>query len=312
VLKDAQEQASLHQRGAFERLKLGTSPMQGGTLSTSTWLNLNARKDLLLLEETIEQTIEMIQRLGKELIEDNLHLDTLTQSLLRQLATEKQYDTSTLQTSQDDQPSQVQEQLLALSSELVATLLVAEVVGSSILTLHPLLEKYISLEQHDQYTPSLLGENIADLYNLVRAMRLEQAMNSDRGPLPQQEAFESFTTKAKKPVEQLLVAWVENLRETDNQSRHLLSAGNILARLQDLQVKLPDALDDLRKRCKLLGYHDELINGIDAYTLLVPHTDSTNKKTAQPDLQSNQIRLLTFPDEEKLIYLHTYRVAINP
>ena len=311
MLKDAQEQASLHQRGAFDRLKLGLSPMQTGTLSTSTWLNLNTRKDLLLLEETIEQTIEMIQRLGKELIQDNPHLDKLAESLLRQLATEKQYDIPTLMAPQDGQHFKVQEQLLAISSELVATLLVAEVVGSSILTLHPLLERYISLEQQDQYTPSLLGENIADLYNLVRAMRLEQAMNSDMGMLPQQEAFESFTTKARKPVEQLLVAWVENLRETDDQSRQLLGSGNILARLQDLQVKISDALDDLRKRCKLLGYHDELINGNDAYMLLTPRADSINQKEAQLDLQSNQIRLLTFPDEEKLIYLHTYRVGIS-
>src|SRR5205085_4307335 len=124
-----------------------------------------------------------------------------------------------------------------------------------------------------------------------------QAMNSDMGILHQQEGFESFTTKAKKTVEQMLVAWVENLRETDDQSRHLLSSGNIIACLQNFQVKLSDALDDLRKRCKLLGYHEELINGDDSYMLLLPHMNSTELQVAQTDIQSSQIRLISFPDE---------------
>jgi hypothetical protein len=307
VLKEAQEQALQHHRSAYDRLKLGLSPMQTGMLSTSAWLNLNTRKDLL----PWEQTIEIFQRLEKELLQNNRYLDMLAESLLRQLTTGAQNVPSASIVGPDGQPLTVQEQLLAISSELVATLLVAEVTGSNIPTLHPLLERYISLEQRDQYVPSLLGESIAELYNAVRAMKLEQAMNNDLEVSAHAGAFESFITKARKPVEEMLSVWIENFCDMDDQSRGLLNSGNIIAHLQASQVKLFDALEDLRRRCKLLGYRDELVDGSDAFMLLVPDTASNELHDALANLQSNQIRLLRFPDEEKLVYLHTYRVEIK-
>ena len=307
VLKEAQEQASLHHRGAYERLKLGLSPIQTGTLSTRTWLNLNTRKDLLQWE----QTIETFQQLGDELLRHNQYLDMLAKSLLRQLATEQQSSSAISLVPQDRHALTAQEQLQAICSELVATLLVAEIIGASLVTLDPLLERYVSLKQRGQYAPSPLGESVAELYDVIRAMKLEQTMNSDRGVASQQEAFESFITKVKKPVEQMLVAWVGNLHDTDDRARDLLKSDSILARLQAFQIKVADALEDLRRRCKMLGYHDELINGDDAYMLLVPQTDNHELQAALADLQFNQIRLLPFPDKEKLIYLHTYRVDIR-
>lgn len=307
VLKEAQEQALLHHRSAYDRLKLGLSPIQTGMLSTSAWLNLNTRKDLL----PWEQTIEVFQRLEKELVQNNRYLDMLAESLLRQLATELPNAAPASVVTPDGQTLTVQEQLLTISSELVATLLVAEVTGSNIPTLHPLLERYLSLEQRDQYVPSLLGESIAELYNAVRAMKLEQAMNNDLDISSQLGAFENFITKAKKPVEEMLATWIENFCDMDEQSKGLLSSGNIIEHLQASQIKLFDALEDLRRRCKLLGYRDELVDGSDAFMLLVPGAASNELQDALANLQPNQLRLLRFPDEEKLVYLHTYRVEIK-
>lgn len=302
VLGEAQEQALLHHRGAYERLKLGLSPVQTGTQSSRTWLNLNTRKDLL----PWEQTIETFQRLGDKFIQRNKDLDMLAESLLHQLTTEKAPATSLVPL--DGQHFAVQESLQAIRSELIATFLVAQVVGSNLITLHPLLERYISLEQRNPYPPSLLGENIAELYTAVKAVKLEQAMNSDMG-VGHQEAFENFMIKTKKPIEHMLVTWVENLYATDELSG--LVSGSVFAHLQDFQIKLSDALEDLRRRCKMLGYRDESLNGSDAYMLLVPGTVGHDLQDALAALQLNQIRLLQFPDEEKLIYLHTYRVDIR-
>ena len=190
-------------------------------------------------------------------------------------------------------------------------LLVAEVVGSSIVTLHPLLDSYVSLEQRGQYTPSLLGRHIADLHETVRVMKLEQVMSSDMGIATQQETADSFIVQARKTVEQMLLAWVKKMCETDDQFRRLLSSSNIMVRLQGFQMKISDALEDLRGRCKLLGYRDELIDGNDTYMLLVPHFASHELQGALKTLQSDQIRFLPFPDQEKLIYLHTYRIGIK-
>lgn len=300
VLEEAQKQALSHQQGAYERLKLGLSPIQTGTISSRTWLNLNTRKELL----PWEQTIETFQRLGDEFIQHNKDLDMLAELLLRQLSMEKPYTTSLV--PQDGQSSTIQEQLRTIGSELIATLLVAQVADTNLITLHPLLERYISLEQRNPYARSLLGESIAELYQAVRAKKLEQVMNSDMAISSQEEAFESFI--AKKPVEQMLVTWVENLHTANPSS---LTSGSVLAHLQDFQIRIADALEDLRRRCKLLGYRDESINGSDAYMLLVPGTSGHDLQDALAALQSSQIRWFPFPDEEKLIYLHTYRVNMR-
>lgn len=304
VLRESQEQALLHHRSAYERLKLGLSPIQTGTAGSRTWLNLNTRKDLL----SWEQTIETFQHLGDKFTQYNKNLDILAESLLRQLTMEKTQETSIV--PPDGPLLTVHQQLQAISSELVATLLVAQVVGSDLIMLHPLLERYISLERRIPYAPSLLGESIAELYEALKAMKLEQVMNNDMDVLSQEEAFESFMLKTKKTVEQMLVTWVENLCTTDEQFG--LASGSVLARLQDLQIKMSDALEDLRRRCKLLGYRDESMNGRDDYMLLLPGTVGHELQEALIALQSNQIRLLQFPDEEKMIYLHTYRVDIRP
>lgn len=303
LLTEAQKQATTYQREAYERIKLGLNQTKPARPSNRIWLHLNSRKDLF----PWERSIETFQQLGEGMTKANGPLEMLAKSLLRLLAPEKQPVAFTDVQTKPFYASE--EQFQSVSSELVATLLVTEIVGSSIITLQPLLDRYLSLDLYDQYAPSLFGEHIAELYDVLKAMKLEQAMSSSTDSLLQQEFLDRAIVQPKWTSEQILAAWIENFYATNEQANNLLNHNNIIELLQEAQIKLSVVLQDLSSRCRLLGYRDELANGQDSYVLLMPGSDSQHERyEALATLQPTQIRLLSFPDQEKLIYFHLYRV----
>jgi hypothetical protein len=66
-------------------------------------------------------------------------------------------------------------------------------------------------------------------------------------------------------------------------------------------------LEDLRERGRLLGYRDETTSD-DRFYLFVPPGDIEAFQETLELMDVSNIRLVGFPDTEKLIYLHIHRV----
>lgn len=309
ALIEAQRRALYEQKAAYERLKPIWSQTQIDSTSSRIWLNLNSRKDLLQWEEIVE----IFQRLKKTYTIDNLDLDRLAEYLLKYLGNEEHLESSMYENETLPFMGQKsrQEQLQQIGTKLVAVLLAAESTGASITKLHPLLERYISLENSSPNSSSALGRHIADLYNLVKADLLEQAMSSSLDKTSEFSSFDEFEAKRGKTIEQLVAAWIEHLRSDDEETLTILNQDSIMTRLSELKIKPFNALEDLRKRCRLLGLPRETFESNHSYILLAPDPFSDSLLEALAALQPIQLSLVPFPDQEKLIYLHMYRARLT-
>ncbi len=305
----AQVRASLQQQRAHDRLKLSLSETQVGISQTLTWLSLNSRKDLL----EWEQIVESFDELYKNLESTPTSLNLLMEWLLRLMGAEKpsiitqQYLNKSQPhlTRQDDEEK---ERLHALSSMLVAVLLLLEVVGFDITALQPLLNQYIDLKDRSSEEPSVLESNILGLQRVVREAMLEKATRNGLGDKNQKQFAASFVLRRDQPIERVLAAWVSNQCAGDPLLAQTLDRSGILARLLDNKMTPAEALDDLRERNRLLGYRDEMAGDDRFYLLLAPGEASNDFLKELDLLYSAQIRPVRFPDTEKLIYLHIHRI----
>lgn len=306
TLVEAQQRALEEQKGAYERLKPIWSQTTDPT-SSRVWLNQNSRKDLLLWNDILE----IYQRLKENYATNNPSLNKLAELLLKCLEGET-YTTSISRPGE----SQVflgqagrREQLHHIGTELVAILLSEAIVGSRITTLYPLLEKYLALDNPGSQGSSALGRHMADLYEMIKVILLEQAMTLDS--LSQFNIFDDFGTHEQKTVEQIVAAWIEYLRSNDEAITAILNQDSIMSRLGELKLRPAHVLEDLSRRCRLLGLPREVVESDHSYFLLAPEPFSDSLIEAVRELQPTQLHLVPFPDQEKLIYLHLYQIRLR-
>jgi len=210
------------------------------------------------------------------------------------------------------QPARSDEQqkthLQALSTMLVAVLILLDIVSFDIATLQPLLNQYIDLRDRSFEEPSVLENNILGLQRIVSEAILGQATRNGLNSKKQKQSTTSFTIKQNQPIERVLASWVNNQCASDPLLAQALDRSGILARLAENKTTPANALDDLRERNNLLGYRDEMA-GDDRYYLLIAPGESSNDFLKELDLlNSAQIRPVRFPDAEKLIYLHIHLI----
>jgi len=305
----AQMRASLQQQRAHDRLKLSLSETQVGISQTLTWLSLNSRKDLL----EWDQIVESFDELYKNLESTPTSLNLLMGWLLRLIGAEKpliitQQYLSKNQQQLTRQGDEEKERLHALSTMLVAVLLLLEVVGFDSTGLQPLLNQYIDLKDRFTEEPSVLESNILGLQRIVREAMLEKATRNSLSDKNQKQSAASFVLRRDQPIERVLAAWVSNQCASDPLLAQTLDRSGVLARLVENKMTPAQTLDDLRERNRLLGYRDEMAGDDRFYLLLAPGEVSSDFLKELDLLYSAQIRPVRFPDTEKLIYLHIHRI----
>ncbi len=297
ALNEAREEAITQKDIAQERLNPAASQTHLGTIQNPTWSNLNSTRNYL----PWNQVVNAFWQSCKDLDTHPESLDTLAEMLLRRLGKEKPAAiTQHVLSKQQVQLQQISDtkRFHTITVMLAVTLLTLNIVGPDITNILPLLKQYIYLKDKYSQEPSVLKSIILNLQNILNDAMKEQAVPRNSGLLP---------PKYDQRIERILAAWVDTVRANEPALRELFEHHGIVALLERNNIDQAGVLEDLRERGRLLGYRDETTSD-DRFYLFVPPGDIEAFQETLELMEVSNIRLVGFPDTEKLIYLHIHRV----
>ncbi len=307
-LDEARETASVQQERVFERLSMTLNSEQVGMQKdTPWWMYLNSRRDLL----PWEQLVQVLQETSQKLENQDEFFHALAKMLLRLLniqpgQTVDIFTALELTSKQDDNVWH----LHMLSSALVASMLLASSLDYDLAHTLPLVNRYLELEVNSAKELSGLSEYVVALRNDLKDVLFEQTMREQATNRYRQQLLDHSEDNAGRVVENILGAWVEYQYLQDASTRRILRSTSITSRLREFRMKPSRVLEDIQKRCQLLGYREQtqVENSESFYMLFVPDPVDREFMASLATARAAHIERVHFPDKEKLVYAQIHRM----
>lgn len=312
ALLKAKNVAEQRQQDAWEHLEAGLSERQVGLTRERNWVNLRVRRDLLKWEQ-VQNTFETV---ANQFSHGTPALDMLANHLLRQMEMHSSMRKLSLPSRRVYRSiSGDEKQMQDLGSELTAAMILSQTIDYDLAYIQTQVERYQQLQEGSSSSTSSLAESITLLREEVAKARLAQIsrLNRELEKSSPAEMKGSFFSRPRQSVADTLAIWTSN--QYKEEAKATLITRSIAARLHDNHTTSKEALDDLRARYSLFGYHDAAQMDDDRFYLLVAPSlatdDFLDTLETTDSIQAPSFRRLHFPDGEKLIYLHVHRLRFS-